>query len=122
MTEIYNLVAGQEAVRLEFASKDADGVSDYLVDFTALLDAGDDIDTLAVTIDAAGNGESPPALAVVGAQPVALLPGSPALATAAAFWLSGGTPGVRYAGKIKATGEGSPAPVSVKRFYIVVSK
>jgi hypothetical protein len=123
MTEAYTLNAGQGEVRLEFANKDADAVLDYLVDFSVLLDDGAQINTLEVSVEAAGNGESPPSLVVLDAEAIPLPDtGSPALNVQAYFWLSGGTPGVRYAGKIKATGEGSPAPVSVKRFYIVVSK
>jgi hypothetical protein len=127
VTERYQAI-GQK-VYLEFDDKDPEAKSDYEVDFAALIDAGFELTgTPVVEIEAAGNGESP--LELESADPAAVAPsvspdppGSPPLATAVSFWLTGGTSGVRYRGKIKCdtTGAGSPAPVKtlVKRFYVV---
>lgn len=124
MTERYR-VTGQK-VYLEFDDKDPEARSDYEIDFAAVIDTGYELTgTPVVEIEAAGNGESPVELASTDVTIVAPpnSPGSPPLATAVSFWLTGGTSGARYRGKIMcdSTGAGSPAPVKtvVKRFYIV---
>ncbi len=124
MTERYTLTAAK--VYLEFDDKDPEATADYEVDFAALIDAGFELTgTPTIEIEEAGNGESPLEMSVVDASIVAPpdSPGSPPLATATLFWLTGGTSGVRYRGKIRcdASAAGSPAPVRslVKRFYIV---
>lgn len=125
MSENYSVFDTQ--VCLEFQNKDPEEVSDYLVDFAPLLPEGAQLSgTPTVTIEAAGNGESP----TLEAQDVSLASGeppvgSPPLETAVLFWLSGGTDQVRYRGKIKvqlpSTGSPAPARTLVKRFYIVAS-
>jgi hypothetical protein len=124
MTECYSLTT--QRAYLEFDDKDPEARSDYLVDFAALIDVGYALTgTPVVEIEASGNGESPlemdSADVTIVAPPGSLE--SPPLTTAVAFWLTGGTSGVRYRGKIKcdSTGAGSPAPTKtlVKRFYIV---
>ncbi len=124
MTERYR-ATGQK-VYLEFDDKDPEARSDYEIDFAPVIDTGYELTgTPVVEIEAAGNGESP--LEMESADPTIVAPpnspGSPPLATAVSFWLTGGTSGVRYRGKIKCdtTGAGSPAPTKtlVKRFYIV---
>jgi hypothetical protein len=124
VTERYQVTA--QKVYLEFDDKDPEAKSDYEVDFAALIDVGFELTgTPVVEIEAAGNGESPVELESVDPAVVAPpdSPGSPPLATAVSFWLTGGTSGVRYRGKIKCdtTGAGSPAPTKtlVKRFYVV---
>lgn len=124
MTERYAVTT--QKVYLEFDDKDPEAKSDYEIDFATLIAAGFELTgTPEVVIEAAGNGESPMELSSSDSTVVAPpdSPGSPPLATAASFWLMGGTGGVRYRGKIKcvATGTGSPAPTKtlVKRFYIV---
>jgi hypothetical protein len=124
VTERYQVTA--QKVYLEFDDKDPEAKSYYEVDFAAVIDAGFELTgTPVVEIEAAGNGESP--LELESVDPAAVAPpdsrGSPPLATAVSFWLTGGTSGVRYRGKIKCdtTGAGSPAPTKtlVKRFYVV---
>ncbi len=126
MTERYTLTASR--VYLEFDDKDPEASSDYEIDFAALIDAGFELTgTPSVVIESAGNGESPVELSSADVLVVAPpnSPGSPPLATAVSFWLTGGTMGVRYRGRIlcETSGAGSPAPAKtlIKRFYIVVS-
>lgn len=124
MTERYQVT--DQKVYLEFDDKDPEATSDYEIDFANLIDSGYELTgTPNVMIEAAGNGESPPEMS---SQDVTLVappdsPGSPPLQTAVSFWLSGGSAGTRYRGRIKceSSGAGSPAPtkVFVKRFYIV---
>ncbi len=124
MTERYAVTP--QKVFLEFDDKDPEAVSDYEIDFAQVIDTGYELTgTPEVEVEAAGNGESP--LELSSADPAIApppgSPGSPPLVTAVSFWLSGGTDGCRYRGKIKcdATGPGSPAPTKtlVKRFYVV---
>ena len=124
MTERYQ-VTGQK-VYLEFDDKDPEAISDYEIDFAPVIDEGFELNgTPVVEIEAAGNGESP--VEMDAADPALVAPpgspGSPPLATAVSFWLTGGTSGARYRGKIKcdSSGPGSPAPAKtlIKRFYIV---
>jgi hypothetical protein len=74
-------------------------VVDYLVDMTEFVHAGFSIHTVSVEIEAAGNGESPMTLTVedVAAEP--LIEGAP-VSLGVLFWLAGGSPGVRYQGRI----------------------
>lgn len=124
MTESYALTDSR--LFLELDDKDPEARSDYEIDFAALLDTGSELTgTPIVEIESAGNGESPVELS--SADPAIVAPpgspGSPPAVTAVHFWLSGGSTGVRYRGKIKcdATGIGSPPQhkTLVKRFYIV---
>ncbi len=124
MTERYSVSASRTF--LEFDDKDPEASSDYEIDFAALIDAGYELTgTPIVEIESAGNGESPVELSSADVSVVAPpdSPGSPPLATAVSLWLTGGTSGVRYRGKIKceSNGPGSPAPIKtlVKRFYVV---
>jgi|SRR5579862_812486 len=112
------------AVILELAGKFSAEVIDYTVDLTACLSDPASLTDVSVTIDAAGNGESPPDLAVEDAQPVALESGG--LEKAVIFWLSGGTSGVRYRGAItfgddQAFASPSPARRRTRWFYVVIS-
>lgn len=112
------------AVILELAGKFSDDVVDYTVDLAAYLSDPASLTDVSVTIDASGNGESPPDLVVEDAQPTALESGG--LEKAVIFWLSGGTSGVRYRGVIQFGDDqtfGSPAPTRrrSRRFYVVIS-
>lgn len=110
-------------VILELAGKFSADVVDYTVDLSAYLSAEAALQDVSVSIDAAGNGESPPELTVEDATPVTLETGPEQAVT---FWLSGGTSGVRYRGVIQFgddQAQPSPSLTRVRRrwFYIVVS-
>lgn len=124
MTEQYSVTGSK--VFLEFDDKDPEANSDYVVDFLGVIALGSVLTgSPTVEIESAGNGESPVEMDATDVTLVAApdSPGSPPNHTAVSFWLTGGTPGVRYRGKIKvdSTAGGSPAPISVlvKRFYVV---
>lgn len=109
---------------LELAGKFADDTIDYTVDLSAYLAEGASLQDIDVSIDASGNGESPPELSVVDAQAFALESGG--LERAVLFFLEGGTAGVRYRGLIRfgddqAFGSPSTTRRRSKRFYVVVS-
>jgi hypothetical protein len=117
----------EQRVYIEFDDKDPEARSDYEIDFAAVIDPGFELTgNPVVDIEAAGNGESP--IELTSEEPSVVAPpdstGSPPLATAVLFWLTGGSTGCRYRGKIKCdtTGAGSPAPTRtlVKRFYVVI--
>lgn len=117
----------EQRVCLEFNEKDTTAAHDYLVDFAPMLPAGAELSEVAVEIEGAGNTESPITLEIAdaAAAPGIAPTGSPPLNTGVYFWLTVGTTGVRYLGKITATvqPDGSPPPqarVLVKRFLIVV--
>ncbi len=125
MTERYQV--SDSLVYIELDDKDPEAKSDYAIDFAAVLDPGTELmGTPVVEIEAAGNGESPVEMDSADISIVAPLEpvGSPPLNTVVLFWLTGGTSGCRYRGKIKcdATTVGSsPSPTRtvIKRFYIV---
>ncbi len=111
-------------VILELAGKFSGDTIDYTVDLSAYLSDPASLENVTVSIDAAGNGESPPELTVEDAQPVALESGG--LEKAVLFWLVGGTSGVRYRGAIQfgddqAFGSPSPTRLRTRWFYVVVS-
>lgn len=117
----------EQRTSLEFGDKDTQASQDYLVDFASMLGEGVALSSVAVTVDEAGLAESPLMLEVADSQIAAgIVPiGSPAPNTSAYFWLTGGTSGTRYLGKVVATviASGSPLPpnrVIVKRFLIVI--
>lgn len=91
------------------ADKAPDDVLDYNLDMSDFIPAGFSIDTLQVEVTAAGNSESPITLESedVSAQP---LNEGDAQQTAILFWLRGGTPGVRYRGRITMSDNQSSSP------------
>lgn len=107
----------------ELPDKDPEDRLDYQIDLAAFIPTTFALDSQSVEIEAAGNSESPIALTVSDVHPVPGCAGG-SLNTAILFWLSGGTPGVRYTGKITASDNAgiSPDRFSVHRFYIRVSK
>lgn len=111
------------SVILELPGKFAAEVTDYTVDLSAHLPEGAELVDVEVSIDASGNGESPPELEVVDAHSVALASGPE---QAVHFFLSGGTSGVRYRGIIEFGDDAAISSPSATRrrrrmFYIVVS-
>lgn len=111
-------------VIVELPGKFSDDVMDYVVDLSAYVDDAAAIDNVSVSIDAAGNGESPPEMEASDAEAIAVESGG--LNKAVHFWLSGGTSGVRYRGVIEFgddQAQPSPALTRMRRklFYIVVS-
>lgn len=123
MTERYAIT--DSTVYIELFDKDPEAVKNYEVDFAQLIADGFELTgTPVVEIEMAGNGESPLEMESQDVSRVAPpgATGSPPLTTAVSFWLSGGTDGVRYRGKIRCDVDGDESPalgVLVKRFYIV---
>lgn len=125
MTERYT-VSSIKAY-LEFQDKDPEATNEYVIDFTALIGDGLELEgTPTVEIEAAGNAESPIELTVadVSLAPLGDAETSPSPDVAVRFFLSAGTPACRYRGKIKCTPtsdvSGGPTRTIVKRFYVVV--
>lgn len=94
---------------------------DYQVDFTDLIPAPYVLDGETITIVAAGNGESVPALTVSHiASVVPSCGGSGGRETAVLFWLTGGTRGVRYKGKIEVSDNASSTPDrEINRYFYI---
>lgn len=72
---------------------------DYNLDMRPFIPEGYSIDDVTVEVTAAGNGESPIALSSHDVSTQTIEGGGDDL-VAILFWLSGGTPGVRYRGVI----------------------
>lgn len=102
-------------------SKAPGDVADYNLSMTQFIPAGVSIDTVAVEVDAAGNSESPITLTAIDVsfQPVEE---GDAESQAILFWLTGGTAGVRYRGRIMVSDSQSADPDReyVRRFEVEV--
>lgn len=114
-----------EPIVIELPPKYSADVLDYQVDFTKLIPAPYVLDDESVEIIAAGNGEV--SFDLVASHIASVVPscgGSGGRETAVLFWLQGGTPGVRYKGKITVSDNASGAPDrEINRyFYIEISK
>lgn len=98
---------------------------DYVADFLEFVGPEYEIDSVSVTVDAAGFGESPLELIVIEGQTVAVnSPCDATRLTAIQFWLTGGTGGTRYRGTITISDDASADPDrSISRqFEIMVKK
>lgn len=104
------------------AAKAPGDVADYDLNMSEFLPDGFSIDAVSVVVDAAGNSESPITLTAIDAisQPVEV--GSPPQNIVILFWLTGGTPGVRYRGTITMSDNQSTDPdrETVRRFEVEV--
>lgn len=91
------------------ADKAPGDVVDYALDMSEFVPAGFSIDQVTVEVTDAGNTESPVTLV---AQDVSSQPLSPddEFSLEILFWLSGGSPGVRYRGEITLSDDQSVSP------------
>lgn len=90
-------------------SKAPGELMDYNLDMSCFVPEGFSIDTLTVTVDAAGNTESPLELHVQDVSKQPLKEGDTDY-LAVLFWLSGGTSGVRYRGTVSVSDNQSVDP------------
>lgn len=103
---------------IDLGQKDAEARLDYRIRFKNVPPAS--LDTQTVTVEDAGNGESPPELIVSDSSIIADGAGR---RVEVLFWLDGGTRGVRYRGKIVASDDASTDPDRqyVEYFMIEIS-
>jgi hypothetical protein len=96
-------------------------VVDYLVDMTPFVPAGFSIHTVTVEIEDAGNGESPITLTAEDVSAELLAEGA-ATTLGVLVWLAGGSPGVRYQGRISIADNPSnnPDPAIQRLFQVEV--
>lgn len=95
---------------------------DYNIDMTSYVPEDYTIDDVEVVITGAGNSESPVTLTVHdwSAQPLNV---GDTVNRAILFWLSGGTPGVRYRGTIELSDNESTGPTDrryIREFEVMV--
>lgn len=104
------------------AEKAPADVVDYSLDMREFIPAGFSIDNADVEVTAAGNGESPLTLT---AQDVVTQPlgDGDEDNVVILFWLAGGTPGVRYRGRITMSDNESSSPDRnyVRQFEVEVA-
>ena len=92
-------------------------VADYVVDMTGIVPDGFSIDTLDVEIIDSGNGESPLGLTVSDTSSRPLAGGEEKVVVL--LRLAGGTPGVRYLGRMTMGDDGTSPPGECVRLFQV---